>query len=419
MESPEYPGRFTLVGSARVAYMARQASKFGVEIKGSVSVDMKQVKARKDQIAGVSNSGVTQWLKGMGNVDLIRGHASLRDPQSVTVDNEILKAEKIYIDVGARARIPDWPELEEIPYLTNSNMMDVDYLPEHLIIIGGSYIGLEFAQMYRRFGSEVTVVERGDRIIPREDEDISTAIQEILEGEGVRFRLKAECIGVKPHKSGVAVRVSCEENPEDEVGSQLLLAVGRVPNTNDLGLEKAGIETNKFGNINVDDFLSTNVPGIWAMGEVNGRGAFTHTSYNDYGIIAANLFDNDPRKVSDRILCYGLFIDPPLGRIGMTEQQVRESGRQALIGKRMMTRVGRAREFGETQGFIKIIVDAETEEILGAAILGLNGDEAVHCLLDVMYTKKPYTVISRAVHVHPTVAELIPTVLQELTPFKY
>jgi pyruvate/2-oxoglutarate dehydrogenase complex dihydrolipoamide dehydrogenase (E3) component len=407
----------TLVGSARVAYIARQAHEFGIEIQGSITTDMKAVKKRKDEIASASNIGVTSWLEGMENVDLIPGHASFHDVHSVSVNNEILKAERIYIDVGARARIPDWPELDEIPYFTNSNMMDVDFVPEHLIIIGGSYIGLEFAQMYRRFGSEVTVVEMGERIIPREDEDISATVQEMLEGEGVRFRLNAKCIAAEPHESGVAVRVSCEETPEVEVGSHLLLAIGRIPNTHDLGLEKAGVETNKFGGIIVDDFLSTNIPGIWALGEVNGRGAFTHTSYNDYEIVAANLFDSDERKVSDRIVCYGLFVDPPLGRVGMTEQQVRDSGRRALRGKRMMTRVGRAREFGETRGFIKIIVDADTEEILGAAILGLNGDEAVHCILDVMYTKQPYTVISRAVHIHPTVAELIPTVLQELIPF--
>ena len=320
--------------------------------------------------------------------------------------------------MGTRARIPDWPGIDDVPYFTNSSIMDVDFLPEHLIIIGGSYIGLEFAQMYRRFGSEVTVIEMQDRIIGRDDEDVSDAVQEILEGEGVRFRLQADCIEARTISDGIAVRVTCEEGPEEETGSHLLIAVGRVPNTDDLGLEEAGIEANQFGFINVDDTLHTNVPGVWAIGDVNGQGAFTHTSYNDYEIVAANLFDDDARKVSDRILCYGLFIDPPLGRVGMTEKQVRDSGRKALVGKRMMTRVARAKEFGETRGFIKIIVDADSEEILGAAILGLNGDEAIHCLLDTMYARQPYTVISRAVHIHPTVAELIPTVLQELQPLE-
>jgi len=406
----------TLVGSARVAQLARRADEFGVVIDTQIKVDMKKVKARKDRIAGESNQGVTNWLENMDNVDIYRDHARFESANSVQVNDKLLEADKIFIDVGARARIPDMPGLAEIDYLTNSNMMDVDFLPEHLIIIGGSYIGLEFAQMYRRFGSEVTVVEMGDRLIPRDDDDVSDAIKEILEREGVKFRLNAECITVSKDKEGVAVGVSCDEDPKEITGSHLLLAVGRVPNTDDLGLEKAGVETDKRGIINVDDQLHTNVPGIWAMGEVNGRGAFTHTSYNDFEIVAANLFDNDPRKLTDRILCYGLFIDPPLGRVGMTEREVRRSGRKALIGKRMMTRVGRAREFGETQGFMKVIVDAETEKILGAAILGLSGDEAIHCIIDIMYADQPYSVIQRAVHIHPTVAELIPTVFGELKP---
>ncbi len=408
----------TLVGSARIAYLARQAAQFGVTIDGGVSVDMQRVKARKDEIAGASNQGVTDWLVGMDNVDLIRGHARFVDAQSVEVNGDVLSADKIFINVGARARVPDWPGIDDVPYFTNSNIMDVDFLPEHLIIVGGSYIGLEFAQMYRRFGSEVTVIEMQDRIIGRDDEDVSDAVRDILEGEGVRFRLTADCIAARATDDGISVRVTCEYGPEEEIGSHLLIAVGRIPNTDDLGLDAAGIEANQFGYINVDDRLQTNVSGIWAIGDVNGQGAFTHTSYNDYEIVATNLFDDDDRKVSDRILCYGLFIDPPLGRIGMAEKQVRASGRRALIGKRMMTRVSRAKEFGETRGFIKILADADTEEILGAAILGLNGDEAIHCLLDTMYAKKPYTVISRAVHIHPTVAELIPTVLQEMQPLE-
>ena len=406
----------TLVGSARVAYLARQAGSFGISIDGDVAVDMKRVKARKDEIAGASNQGVTDWLEGMDNVDLIPGHARFVAAHSIEVNGDVLEADRIFINVGARARVPDWPGINDVPFFTNSSIMDVDFLPEHLIIIGGSYVGLEFAQMYRRFGSEVTVVEMQERIIGRDDEDVSQAVQEILEGEGVRIRLQADCIEARSTADGIVVRVNCDEGPEEETGSHLLIAIGRVPNTDDLGLDAAGIDANQFGLINVDEQLRTNLPGVWAIGDVNGKGAFTHTSYNDYEIVAANLFDNDPRKVSDRILCYGLFIDPPLGRIGMTEQQVRDSGRRALVGKRMMTRVARAREFGETRGFIKIMVDADTEEILGAAILGLNGDEAIHCLLDTMYARKPYTVISRAVHVHPTVAELIPTVLQELQP---
>ncbi len=408
----------TLVGSARVAYMARNAAEFGVGVGPSVEVDMGRVKARKDQIAGASNAGVGAWIEGMENVTLIRGHAKFNDPHSVDVNGETLKAERFFIDVGARARIPDMPGLEQVDPLTNSGMMQVDFLPEHLLIVGGSYIGLEFAQMYRRFGSAVTVVEMNDRLIAREDSDVSEAVRDILEGEGVTVRLGAECIGFERGEDGVRMGIDCRDDSTPIDGSHLLLAVGRTPNTHDLGLGHAGIETNARGYITVDDELRTSAPNIWALGEVNGRGAFTHTSYNDFEIVAANLLDGDKRRVSDRIACYGLFIDPPLGRVGLTERQVRESGRPALIGTRPMSRVGRAREFGETRGFIKILVDAETEHILGASVLGLNGDEVVHSLLDVMYAEQPYTVVSRATHIHPTVTELLPTVLQGLEPLR-
>jgi pyruvate/2-oxoglutarate dehydrogenase complex dihydrolipoamide dehydrogenase (E3) component len=296
-------------------------------------------------------------------------------------------------------------------------MLELDTLPRHLVVIGGSYIGLEFAQIYRRFGSQVTVVEKGPRLVQHEDEDISAAIKDILEAEGIAIRLHAECIRFAPHGDDIAVGVDCTDGPPEIVGSHVLLAVGRKPNTGDLGLDKAGVATDERGYIQVDDQLRTGVPGIWAMGDCNGRGAFTHTSYNDFEIVAANLLDNDPRRVSDRITTYGLYVDPPLGRAGMTEAEVRASGRRALIGTRPMTRVGRAVEKGETQGFMKVLVDADSKEILGAAILGVGGDEAVHCILDVMYAKAPYTTIQRAVHIHPTVSELIPTVLGDLKPF--
>ena len=310
------------------------------------------------------------------------------------------------------------PGIEDVDYLTNSNMMDVDFLPDHLVIVGGSYIGLEFAQMYRRFGSQVTVVQRGPMLIEREDEDVKVAVQEIIEGEGIDVRLGAECIAVEKRGDGIAITSTCETGPEEVVGSHVLLAVGRQPNTDDLGVDSAGLETDRRGYITVDDELRTNVPGIWAIGDVNGRGAFTHTAYNDYEILAANMFDQDPRRVSDRIMAYGLYIDPPLGRVGMTETQVRESGRKALIGKMQMARVGRARERSETQGFMKILIDAQTERILGASILGIGGDEIIHSLLDVMYADAPYTVIQRAMHIHPTVTELIPTMLGDLKPLE-
>ena len=408
----------TLVASARAAHMARRAADFGIVVNGPIQVDMKRVKARKDEVVRQSSEGVTNWLKNMANLEVYEGHARFESPKAVHVDEEILEADKVFINVGARSYIPDIPGLQNVDYLTNSSMMEVDYLPEHLIIIGGSYIGLEFGQMYRRFGSRVTIVQRGNRLISRDDEDVSAAVKEILENEGVEVHLNAECVKVSQQGAQVAVVVSYEAGPKEVMGSHLLLAVGRRPNTDDLGLDKAGIETNARGFITVDDQLRTNVPGIWATGDANGRGAFTHTSYNDYEIVVANLFDNDPRKVSDRITAYALYIDPPLGRAGMTERQVRDSGRKALIGKMMMTRVGRARERSETQGFMKILIDAETEKILGAAILGIGGDEIVHSILDVMYADAPYTVIQRAVHIHPTVTELIPTMLADLKPLE-
>ncbi len=412
----------TLVASARAAYMARRGGDFGVVIDGDIKVDMKAVKARKDSVVLQSNQGVTNWLKNMDNLSVFEGHGRLESANAVSVDSEAgserLEADKIILNVGGRALVPEMPGLDDIGYYTNANIMDVDFLPEHLVIIGGSYIGLEFAQMYRRFGSRVTVVQKGDRLIPRDDPEIGEAVRDILENEGIDIRLQAECVGFAKRGGQVVVSASCAPGDEEIVGSHVLLAVGRIPNTDDLGLAAAGVATNSRGFITVDDQLATNVPGIWAIGDANGRGAFTHTSYNDYEILAANMFDNDPRRVSDRITAYGLFIDPPLGRVGMTEAEVRASGRPALVGKMMMTRVGRARERSETQGFMQIFIDAESHKILGAAILGIGGDEIIHALLDVMYADAPYTVIQRAMHIHPTVTELIPTMLGDLKPLE-
>jgi len=406
----------TLVASAYAAHLARRAAEYGVAIAGAVNVDMKRVKARKDEISGHFNKGVENWMQGLAHSTIYRGHARFESPRTVRVNGELLEADKIFINAGGRALVPPMPGLDQVPYFTNSTMMGVDFLPEHLIIIGGSYIGLEFGQMYRRFGSNVTIVEKGPRLIAREDEDISKAIQEILEREGILLRLNAECMTAHKEGDRIAVGLDCAEASRQVVGSHLLLAVGRVPNTGDLGLDKAGVETDKSGYIKVDDQLRTNVPGIWALGDCNGKGAFTHTSYNDFEIVAANLLDHDPRRVSDRIMTYALFIDPPLGRAGMTDAQVKASGRNALVATRPMARVARAVEKGETQGFMKVIVDAETKEILGAAILGVTGDEVIHTLLDVMYAKAPYTTVSRAMHIHPTVSELLPTLLQGLQP---
>ena len=407
----------TMVASAYAAHVARRGADYGFCVNGDVRVDMKHVKARKDAVSARSNKGVEEWLLGLRNCTVLHGHARFHSSNTVVVNDEFLQAEKIFINVGGRAAVPEMPGIHDVPFLNNSSMMEVDFLPEHLVIVGGSYIGLEFGQMYRRFGSEVTIVEMASRLIAREDEDVSQAVREILEAEGIHIRLNAKCISLARRDGGVAVRVDCADGPPDALGTHVLLAVGRVPNTSDLDLGKAGVATDQRGYVIVDDQLQTNVPGIWALGDCNGRGAFTHTSYNDYEIVADNLLNASHRRVSDRIQAYALYIDPPLGRGGINEVEIRKSGRRSLIAKYPMSRVSRAYEKGETQGFMKICVDAETKQILGAAILGVGGDEIIHVLLDMMYAKAPYTVIQRAMHIHPTVAEYLPTLLSKLEPF--
>ncbi len=405
-----------MVASAYAIHLARRAADFGFRLPGPVSVDMKAVKARKDAISADSRHGLEKMLDGLENGTVIRSHARFLSPREVHAGGETLSAPQIFINVGGRASTPPIPGLDRIPYLTNSSMMAVDFLPAHLVIVGGSYIALEFGQMFRRFGSQVTIVEKGPRLISREDEEVGATAKEILEAENIDVRLNSECIRVEPDGGGVAVYTGCDGDAPAIRGSHLLLAVGRRPNTGDLGLDKAGIETDERGYIKVDDQLQTTVPGIWALGDCNGKGGFTHTSYNDFEIVAANLLDGDPRRVSDRITAYNLYIDPPLGRAGMTEAEARRSGKPLLIAKRPMTRVGRAVEKGETLGFMKAIVDADTKRILGACIFGTGGDEVIHSILDVMYTGGPYTVIQRAMHIHPTVSELVPTLLGDLAP---
>ncbi|MDQ0466872.1 pyruvate/2-oxoglutarate dehydrogenase complex dihydrolipoamide dehydrogenase (E3) component [Caulobacter ginsengisoli] len=402
----------TLVASARVAHLARRAADYGVMLGGPVRVDMAKVKARKDAVVQASIDGLTSWLENMERLTLIRGEARFEGPHAVSVNGETLTAPKIFINAGGRPVIPDWPGLADIPYLTNTGMMGLDALPEHLIVVGGSYIGLEFAQMYRRFGAAVTVLEYGDRLIAREDPEISQAVRAMLEAEGIVVHTGVRDFAVRPDAAGLRLTATGLDIP----GSHLLLAIGRLPNSDGLDLAAAGVETDARGYIKVDDRLRTNVDGVWALGDINGRGAFTHTSYNDFEIVAANLLDDDPRQVSDRIPAYALFTDPPLGRVGMTEAEVRAAGRPALVGVMPMTRVGRAKERGETTGFMKVLVDAQTQRILGAALLCIEGDEIVHSLLDVMAADAPYTVIQRSVHIHPTVSELIPTLLGQLKP---
>jgi pyruvate/2-oxoglutarate dehydrogenase complex dihydrolipoamide dehydrogenase (E3) component len=405
----------TLVASAHAAHLARRGSEYGVGT-GDITVDMAKVKARKDKVMLGDREGLESWINGMDGCTFIRGHARFGGPHTLRVDGQVLEADNIFLNVGGRAVAPDMPGLSDIDYLTNVGILELDTVPEHLVIIGGSYIALEFAQMYRRFGARVTVIEKGPRLTSREDEDVSATIKEILEAEGIDVVVDANAIQFTKRDNGFDVIP--RDGAVPITGSHLLMAVGRQPNTDDLGLEYAGVETDKRGYIVVDDQLRTNVEHIWAMGDCNGRGAFTHTSYNDFEIVAANLLDDDPRRVSDRVTTYALYIDPPLGRAGMTADQVRKSGRKALVGKRPMTRVGRAVEKGETQGFMKVVVDAETEEILGAAILGVGGDEVIHAIIDIMTAKKPYTAISRTMHIHPTVSELVPTMLQEMKPLK-
>jgi pyruvate/2-oxoglutarate dehydrogenase complex dihydrolipoamide dehydrogenase (E3) component len=405
-----------LVASAHAAHMARRAAEYGVRIEGPVRVDMKAAKARADQIARSSREGLEGMLASLPRFTLFRGHALFESARELRVGSQIISAERIVLNTGGRAAVPPIPGLERVPYLTNSSLLALEELPRHLVIVGGSYVGLEFAQIFRRFGSEVTVVEKGPQLMKREDPDVAESVRGILEKEGIAQRLSAECIQLGGGGTEISVGLDCLEGERQVVGSHLLMAVGRRPNTDDLGLDRAGIATDARGYITVDDHLQTNIPGIWALGDCNGKGAFTHTAYNDYEVLAANWLGDGTRKVSDRITAYALYTDPPLGRAGMTELEARKTGKRVLVGRRPMTRVGRAIEKGETQGFMKIMVDGESRRILGASILGTGGDEAIHCVLDTMYANAPYETLQRAMHIHPTVAELIPTVLGDLQP---
>jgi len=408
----------TLIASAYAAHVVRHAADYGVRVEGTINVDMKAVKARKDAVVAPSRNGVERSLKTLQGCTVYQGHGRFVAEKKVAVNDAELSADRIFLNVGARATIPPIPGLDQVPYLTNSSMMDIDFLPAHLVILGGSYIGLEFAQAYRRFGSEVTVIELGPRLIGREDEDVSRAVADFLKDEGIDVRVDSKVVSLEKQGNAVAVTVESAGKSSQIVGTHVLVAIGRRPNTDDLGLDRAGIATDAHGYIQVDDQLRTNVPGIWAMGDCNGRGAFTHTSWNDFEIVAANLLDNDPRRVSDRVTAYALYTDPPLGRAGMTEAEVRKAGKPALIATLAMEDVSRAYEKGETKGFMKILVDRDSKRILGASFLGLSGDEVIHSVLDVMYAKAPYTVIQRAMHIHPTVSEFIPTMLGDLKPLQ-
>ena len=404
----------TLVASAYAAYLARRGADYGV-VTGPIEIDMAVVNARTTKISRDSREANEAWLRGLEHCTLIRGHARFEGTKTVRVGEELLIADRIFVNVGGRAAIPDMPGIRDVPILTNSSLLQLTEIPEHLVVIGGSYIGLEFAQAYRRFGAEVTVVEKGPRLVSREDERVSQALRSILEAEGIKIRTGAECIGFSKHETGIKVGVHCEADPTDPIASHVLLAVGRVPNTDDLGLEMAGIEKDARGYLTVDDTLATSAPGIWALGDCNGRGAFTHTSYNDFEIVAENLLDGAQRRVTDRIPCYALFTDPPLGRVGMSAGQAAASGRRVKVGRRAMKNVGRAVEKDETAGFMEIVVDADSDLILGGTILGAGGDEAIHTILDMMANGATADRLRSTVHIHPTVSELIPTIAGALT----
>jgi pyruvate/2-oxoglutarate dehydrogenase complex dihydrolipoamide dehydrogenase (E3) component len=404
----------TLVASAYAAHLVRRATDYGIVLPGAIEVDMPKIKARADAVSADARSGIERRLRDMDRCTVLQGHAQFEASNIIRVDQERLTASRIFVNVGGRALVPDMPGIGDVPYLTNTSILTLDRVPQHLVVVGGSYVGLEFAQMYRRFGAQVTVVEMAPRLIAREDEDVSNEVRRILEREGIAVRTSATCIALARHEQGVAVSVDCTQGPPQSIGSHVLLAVGRRPNTDDLGLDKAGVRTDARGYLTVNEDLSTNVPGIWALGDCNGRGAFTHTAYNDFEIVAANLLDGEHRELRDRVPAYALYIDPPLGRVGATEAQAREAGRPLLIGTRPMSRVGRAIEKDETQGLMKIVVDADTRKILGAAILGTGGDEVIHGVLDIVNAGVPYDVLQRAVPIHPTVSELIPTLLAEM-----
>jgi pyruvate/2-oxoglutarate dehydrogenase complex dihydrolipoamide dehydrogenase (E3) component len=404
-----------MVASAHAAHLARRGADFGVHA-GPVTVDMRAVKARKDAIVLNSRTGVEKWLRGTENCTVFTGTAAFESANSMRVGDDVLEASQIFLNVGARPTVPKMPGIDAVKFLTSTTILDLEELPTHLIVVGGGYVGLEFAQIFRRFGSEVTIVDKNSRLAPQEDEDASRVVHEVFKAEGIQMRVNANCIHLEQRGSEAAVGLECNEGAPHAVGSHVLLAVGRTPNTGDLNLAAAGVKTDERGYIPVDDELRTNVPGIYAIGDCNGHGPFTHTSYNDYEIVAENLLDGASRKLSDRIPAHALYVDPPLAHVGMTEAEVRRRGRAALVGMRPMTRISRAIEKGETFGYIKVFVDAESRLILGATIFGVGGDEAIHCILTAMYARQPVSLITHSVHIHPTVAELIPTTFEDLKP---
>ena len=395
----------TMIASASVAHNARRAPEFGIYV-GNVTVNLAEVVARKNKVVLQWRQGQQEQVERRPTLDLYRGHGRFTGPHTIEVNGQILTGKHIFINTGTRPRIVPIPGLDEVEYLTNRNIMDLTETPEHLIILGGSYLGLEFGQMFRRFGSRVTIVERGNQIMSREDEEVAQTLQEALEGEGIIFHLGKEATRVGKNGRGLEVMVSYQDGGIQTLsGSHLLLAAGQVPNSDDLGLEAAGIETDEDGYIEVNERLETSVPGVWAIGDVKGGPAFTHVSYDDHLIIYDNLIHNKNRSVKDRIIPYALYTDPELGRVGLTEKAAREAGYSLKVGQIPMARVARAIERGETAGLMKVVVNGDNDRILGAAILGTAGGELVQTLMALMMAGAPYTVFEKAMFIHPTLTE--------------
>ncbi len=395
-----------LVANAKIAHSVRCADEFGIEVR-DFSLDMNKIQKRKEGIVSQSREGLRDWLVGMEGCDVYEGHATFQDPHHIAVGDKVLEGKKIFINVGGRAFIP--PGFEKVPYLTNVTILELDVIPEHLLIVGGGYVAVEFAQIFRRFGSRVTLFQRHAHLMPKEDVEVSEAVRQILEKEGVEVQTEVQNLQAISREGKICVN-------EQWMGSHLLLAAGRVPNTDQLDLEKAGVALDGRRFIQVNEQLQTSQPHIWALGDCNGKGAFTHTAYNDYEIVADNLLKGENRSVQDRFTTYALFLDPPLGRVGMTEKEARASEREVLMAQMPMTRVARAIEKGETDGFLKVLVDRKNQQILGASLLGTGCDEVVQILTALMYAKAPYTILERAVFIHPTVSELLPTLFSELKP---
>ncbi|MFV8271149.1 mercuric reductase [Flavobacterium sp. GT2N3] len=399
------------VASARRIWDSLHGEEMGIEIPAGAKANLEKIKARKEILVNTSREGIEKSIAENDKITLFRGEAYFISNYQIEVDDCKINAKQIFINVGARAIIPK--EYLKVDYLTNVDILQLTKLPEHLIIIGGSYIGLEFGQMFKRFGSKVTIIESGDRLISKEDENVSKAIAEILQEEQITIECNAKELSVSQNDKLISVKINGTN--KEISGTHILLAIGRLPNTDTLHVKNTSIICDEKGYITVDNYCKTNVEGIFAIGDCNGKGAFTHTSYNDFQIVEDYVLGAKKRKISDRIITYGLFIDPPLGRVGMTKKEAKEKGFSVLIGHRSMDKVGRAKEKGETKGFMEAVIDAETNQFLGACVLGVGGDEIISGITNLMYAEQPYTVLRDAIHLHPTVSELIPTMLENLT----